>query len=133
MPKRTVFTISFFGWIILVTMLSLFSFSDLDTNTIDIPYSDKIAHFAFYFGFVWLGGHATFKDPTKGFGLKKMLLWLFLAAVAYGSIIEVLQHTVTTDRSAEWGDFFANCLGALTAALLLFRHFSRPGRVKIKN
>ncbi len=127
------FTILFVGWVILVTMLSLFSFSDLDANTVEIPYSDKIAHFAFYFGFVWLGGHAAFTGRTKGFGLKKMLLWLFLAAVAYGTIIEVLQHTVTTDRSAEWSDFFANCLGASTAGLLLFWYFSRQGRVKIKN
>ena len=46
---------------------------------------------------------------------------VFIAAgisIAYGGLIEILQATVFTDRSADWYDFIADSFGCLVAALL---------------
>ena len=43
-----------------------------------------------------------------------------LLATAYGGLIEVLQFTLQTGRTAEWWDFVANAIGAL-AGCVIFR------------
>lgn len=111
-------------WVLCITALSLLSVPDLGTGGVELPYIDKIVHFVFYFGFVWLGGLAFYAHKRDLFSLKKIVLWTFLAAVCYGTIIEVLQYVATTYRSAEWSDFMANTIGALMAALLLRRLLS---------
>lgn len=116
--------ILFLLWVLCITALSLLSFPDLDTGGVELPYTDKIVHFVFYFGFVWLGGLAFIADKRGVFPDRKKLFLVFLAAVLYGTIIEVLQHVATTYRSAEWSDFMANTLGALMATLLLNRYLS---------
>tara|TARA_Y100001935_G_scaffold253294_1_gene259166 strand:- start:1046 stop:1438 length:393 start_codon:yes stop_codon:yes gene_type:complete len=128
-PKKTVLVILFLLWVLCVTALSLLSLPDLDAGGVEVPYSDKIVHFIFYFGFVWLGGLALYAHVRSPYPIKKMLFWVFLAAVFYGTVIEVLQHVATAYRSAEWSDFMANTFGALTAALLLNRYLSGRHRL----
>jgi len=64
---------------------------------------DKLVHLVFYFVFMWfcmLGG---------GMSLKKALI----LAISYGLIIEILQHTLTTQRQFDLLDVVANSVGAL--------------------
>lgn len=65
---------------------------------------DKAEHFLAYFGLSLLA--------SLGWGLRRSLVWVFLAVVALGGTLEIIQAFV--GRDAEWGDFFANDLGALT-------------------
>ncbi|MEC3964431.1 VanZ family protein [Flagellimonas halotolerans] len=124
----------FVSWVIVITMLSLFSFSDmdLDTGNLNIPYADKITHFIFYmvFGFV---GCLSFRERTKGgLGLGKTTKIVVGLAIVYGMIIEVLQYAVTTDRMAEIGDFLANALGAFAGIGLIMWVFSKKNPLKWK-
>lgn len=115
-----------------LTTLSLFSFSDLDTGTFQIPYADKITHFGFYFIFVVLAA-LVFRERTQGnMPLKKVLVWAPLAAIFYGILIEGLQHTVTEDRMAEWGDVLANTIGAFAGVILIKWYFSKERPLKWK-
>ncbi|MEM9647970.1 MAG: VanZ family protein [Bacteroidota bacterium] len=132
MLKRNRYTLLFISWVLFLTTLSLFSFSDLDTGTVRIPYADKITHFGFYSIFVVLAA-MVFRERTQGkIPLKRALIWAFLAAVFYGMLIEGLQHTVTEDRMAEWSDVLANTIGAFAGVLLIKWYFSKERPLKWK-
>ena len=64
---------------------------------------DKAEHFIAYFGLSLLASLA--------WGSRRSLILVLAAIVALGGALEILQSFV--GRDAEWGDFFANDLGAL--------------------
>lgn len=132
MLKRFFFTILFTSWVVLITFLSLFSFSGLDTDPISIPYADKITHFIFYLVFVILGCLAMNERKKGNMSLKTTVFSFALLAVVYGMFIEVLQHILTEDRMAEYGDALANTIGAIFGALLIWWYISKKGRLKRK-
>lgn len=124
----------FIGWVLLITMLSLFSFSqmDLDEGNWNIPYADKITHFVFYLVFAILGT-MMFRERTKGeMGVVKATWITVVFAISYGIIVEVLQYTLTTDRMAEWADALANSLGAFAGIGLIRWLFSKEKPLKWK-
>ncbi|MEL7267964.1 MAG: VanZ family protein [Bacteroidota bacterium] len=122
------FAVLFFLWVTLITVLSLVSFSELDTEAIRIPFVDKITHFVFYFGFVFLGSFWLGRKRVH-FNLKRVMA-VFLSGVAYGGIMELLQLTLTQDRAAEWTDMLSNLLGASFAVLVVLRF--NPGKEPLK-
>lgn len=64
---------------------------------------DKAEHFTAYFGIALLA--------TLAWRLRRSLVWVYLAIVALGGALEILQ--LFTGRDAEWLDEVANGLGAL--------------------
>ncbi len=72
-----------------------------------IPYIDKIGHFGMYtfFSAVLLLDSCRWKESRK---IRYIIL---LIPVFFGILIEGLQMTVTTSRSAEVGDMIANTAG----------------------
>ena len=79
---------------------------------------DKAEHFIAYFGLALLA--------SLGWGLRRSLVFVFAAVVGLGGVLEILQSFV--GRDAEWGDFFANTLGALTGLVLAVVYLSIPRR-----
>lgn len=124
------FTILFIGWLIVITSLSLFSFSELDTGSVSIPFADKITHFGFYSGFVLLGCLSLWERKQKKITLKKALIVMVLAAIFYGIGIEALQYSITEDRMAEWGDVLANSFGAFAGGLVVWWYFTKKEPLK---
>ncbi len=120
------------GWVLFLTMLSLFSISDLDTGSVDIPYIDKVVHFTFYLIFTVLGCMALRERTHGNMDLGKALQWTLVAGISYGIIIEVLQYALTKDRMAELGDVIANTLGAFAGVLLIKWYFSKERQLKWK-
>jgi len=132
--RKYLYTLLFIGWVVFITMLSLFSFSsmNLDTGSLDIPYADKITHFIFYTVFAFTGC-LSFRERTSGsWGLVKTMRMVLVLAIIYGIIIEVLQYTITTDRMAEFGDVLANTLGAFAGIGLIQWVFSKKNPLKWK-
>ena len=43
----------------------------------------------------------------------------FISAFLFGIVIEILQHTVTESRQADYKDVIANVVGALIAVLII--------------
>ncbi len=115
-----------------VTFSSLFSFSESSTPKISIPHFDKVVHFGFYFGAVFLGVLAT-REHTKGFvRLKKAIFLMIFFATIFGIVIEILQLTYTTDRQGDVLDVLANTLGAICGGIAIKSYFSQKWALKWK-
>jgi hypothetical protein len=78
---------------------------------------DKLNHAAAIGAVTFLAFFARHPAPRAG-------LEAFLYGVSLGALIEILQGTFTTTRSAEWGDLLADLVGAgcVWAVLYFFQH-----------
>ncbi|UII76967.1 VanZ family protein [Flagellimonas sp. HMM57] len=132
MLKKHVFTILFISWASFITILSLFSFSGIDTGGVTIPYADKMVHFLFYLIFAILGCFFLRERTQGGLTIGKAVLSILFTAITYGIFIEVLQYMVTTDRMAEFGDIVANTIGAIAGVSLIKWFFSKERPLKWK-
>ena len=131
MLKKHLFTILFIGWVVLITLLSLFSFSGLDNDTgIQIPYADKITHFIFHSVFVILGFFFFQENTQDSFSPIKAILKIVVVAFLYGILIEGLQYIMPYDRAAEFFDVVANTTGAIFGGLLIKKYLSLTKKVK---
>ncbi len=130
--KNYWFTILFIGWVVLITWLSLFSFSGLDTGTVNIPYADKVTHLVFYGGFVVLGCLFVREMKSGKTTVTRAIAIMLPTAVIYGIFIELLQYAITENRMAEYGDAIANAIGAGLGALLIWWYFSKKQPLKWK-
>ena len=93
---------------------------------LDLPFMDKLVHFASYALLCWLAAMAL-RKAKRSHGL-----WIVIAlplgfCVVLGMLTEWLQMMVKS-RSCELGDFAADTLGALAVAALLGRPVRLPGR-----
>ncbi len=106
-------------WSLLITVACLVSFSTYnEVGKLDILYFDKIVHFSFYTSFtmVWIWCLRLYEKPES---YKRNASKIFLAAVLFGFIIELLQEYTTTTRSFEWLDVMANASGALFGIIVI--------------
>jgi VanZ family protein len=123
----------FISWMVLVTLLSLFSFSGMDVPKVDVPNMDKAVHFVFYFGAALLGTLGL-RERTQGkISLLRTLGLVFFSVVIYGIIIEVLQSRLTEDRTGDFFDVVANTTGALVGAAGIKMLYSGKRQLKWKN
>lgn len=96
---------------LLVAFLSLVSLHGV--ATINISNSDKIGHTIAYFT-LSLSWFYVFKGHRK-----KRSILVFLIII-YGIVLEVLQGTITTYRTADFYDFIANTIGVLLAVFVFY-------------
>ncbi len=133
MFKRYSFTIGFICWIVIITVLSLSSFEDFDTQGINIPHLDKLVHFFFYFVAAILGV-LLIREQTKGhLNLYRSIIISTLFVIVYGIVIEVIQSTFIQYRSGESFDVLANSIGAFFGAGLIIILFSGKTPLKWKD
>ncbi|HIJ95690.1 MAG TPA: hypothetical protein HPP94_08130 [Desulfuromonadales bacterium] len=74
---------------------------------------DKLNHAAAIAAVTFLAYFARYPAPRAG-------LDAFLYGVSLGALIEILQGTLTTTRSAEWGDLLADLIGAGSVLGVIF-------------
>jgi len=117
------FGLLFLLWMAIVTAACLLPLDFGGYSGFQIPYADKISHFAFYLIGMLLGGLAARERYGRRTGPAKPLGVLFAALLGYGLLIEGLQAMLPTGRSAEWLDAGANVLGLLVALASLKRLF----------
>lgn len=99
--------------------------SNLPEVTWNFPLGiDKLVHFCMYFGLAFVTGTTYVLLKNGKIIFLRLLFFAFLLPVIYGGIIELLQGQYF-NRSAEWGDFFANTIGAFVGVIftLLIRAF----------
>jgi len=118
-PKSGLFSFLFFFWMALLSLLSLMPMDDLDLGGPHIPYMDKWVHMGFYFVAMLLGSFFLWERFRQRFRKGPSMLWMGLALVVYGMIIELLQEGMGLDRSAEWTDLAANVVGICLGAWLV--------------
>lgn len=100
-------------WTFVITVASLVSVNSF--SKIKSVGNDKIVHFLFYLFFVILWGLVKRQNDSN----RKYYLFVFLVAMSYGLIIEVLQEILTNTRQADFYDFLANTTGAFVGLIVL--------------
>ncbi len=115
---------------VLITLLSLFSFPQIGQEKILIPNFDKIVHFSFHCGILILGTLFLTERTKLKNDLNPLIFKIFLFSVGYGLVIEFLQYIMPFNRAAEIWDVLANTLGALMGALLIKKYFSLTHKLK---
>ena len=109
MAKKNLLTTAGVGYIILLTYGSLFNTTDL--VEINFKFHDKLIHFAAY-ALLCLVVYVIFKI----FAVKSSLRNAVLFSTIYGTVIEVLQITLTSYRAFDFYDIAANIAGIFIMA-----------------
>jgi VanZ family protein len=99
-----------FGYLVLISFLSLSTSSSLFQLSPDIPGFDKLVHFLMYGGLGallrWVFWNHAFKNIKS--------VWILGGVFVYGFLMEILQALVTDgERFFAWGDTWANIAGAV--------------------
>lgn len=110
-------------WMVGITLASLLPVDEINNTGWEIPYQDKLAHFVFYFGAMWLAGKAIQKSVGPGTRRKVLLRRALIGLLLFGLAIEGLQMILPSGRSAQWTDVLANTFGMLAALASLKRGF----------
>lgn len=115
---------------VFVTFSSLYSFEAIDPPKFEIPHLDKIVHFTFYFVACILGVFFLRERTSGKLQLKKALLCMVFATIAFGVLIELLQYYLTTLRTGDVLDGLANSIGSISGGMLMKLYFSGKRRLK---
>ena len=81
-------------------------------NWLELLSFDKFVHASIFFGMVslWLVFlHSKQKLKTSN------VIAVLLICILYGGLLEIMQATVFSQRSADWQDFIANSFGCIVA------------------
>jgi len=104
-------------WLALICYGLFLPANDLPTVPfLQIPHFDKMVHFGLFFIFCLL----LFR-PFKRLDLKQYY-WAPATAIFFGALLESIQRTLSTSRSSDINDFFANTAG-IAASVLFFLLF----------
>ena len=116
--RRYLFTLLL---ILTIVLLSLLPMPDIKMAE-DVPLADKWTHMVMY-GALTLVIWFDYKRTHRQYNSLRLLLFAFLAPIAMGGTLELMQAYLTTCRSGEWLDLVANtigvCIGSIVGILLL--------------
>jgi len=93
----------------------------MEYSLISLSHSDKIYHTIAYFslGLTWL------LSFPKSLQKKKLKYAIVISCIIYGIVIEVLQATLTTYRTASLLDVVANTVGVLVAMMIFNKVYEK--------
>ena len=107
--------------ILAITFLSLLPIQDIKLP-VPVPLADKWTHMVMY-GVLTLVIWLEYKRTHRQNNAWRLFIFAFLAPIAMGGILELMQAYLTTCRSGEWLDFVANtigvCLGTIVGILIM--------------
>lgn len=112
---------------LLIAVCSLIPLS-LPEPITDVPFYDKWGHFLMYGTLslvAWFEYAHSHRRPGRvlpqSLPAHSWLMLLFVSLVLpclWGGLMELLQATCTTNRSGEWMDFWADCVGSVLGVLV---------------
>ena len=106
---------------IAIVLLSVLPMPDIKVD-VRVPLADKWTHMVMY-GVLTLAIWFDYRRSHRHYNARKLLVFAFLAPIAMGGILELMQAYLTTCRSGEWLDFVANtigvCLGTIVGILIM--------------
>ena len=104
-----------------IVLLSLLPIPDIKVAE-DVPLFDKWTHMVMY-GVMTLVIWFEYRRAHQQYNAKRLFIFAFLAPIAMGGTLELMQAYLTTCRSGEWLDLVANtigvCIGSIVGILLL--------------
>lgn len=95
--------------------IAILSLSEQAPQLLPPSASDKLLHGLAY---CVLAFSLVFAFVFRRTSLIRHYAYSFLLTIAYGALIELLQYWCTSTRTAEWGDFLADVVGALVGILI---------------
>jgi VanZ family protein len=90
---------------------------------------DKLYHFVAYFVLAFSWCLSLQKRELN----VKFMLWIGIAVILFGIILEVLQKYLTDYRTLDYGDALANSAGVLVAVLFFSSFFEKIQRLRRKD
>jgi len=103
-------------WALFILVMCSVSFGGVSKSPMFFPGFDKLTHCGLFFVLVVFWSQGILRQQNTKFLTYKSAAVILVWCLVYGGIIEILQLTVFTWRSGEWGDFFADVTGASMAA-----------------
>lgn len=101
-------------WALLILVLSTITPPALHIpDLFDLLAPDKIAHFIFYAIFVILFTNGFSKMPSGNLWLRNQFSIPLIGGIIYGGLIELYQGYVLSNRTCDYVDFIANCIGSV--------------------
>lgn len=122
MIKKNILSVCFSVIIVFLSLTGSKTFGE--TDFFKVPYLDKIAHFGMYFVFMSI----ILFEHRKSINNHRQILITAIIPFLFGIIMELLQLTITSSRSADMADILFNSAG-VTASLSLWI-ILRPFRSK---
>lgn len=92
-----------------IVLLSLLPIPDVKVG-VHVPLADKWTHMVMY-GVLTLIIWLEYRRSHQQWDTWRLMLFAFLAPIAFGGLMELAQTHLTTCRSGEWLDFAANTIG----------------------
>ena len=95
--------------VLVIVLLSLLPMPDIKL-TENVPLADKWTHMVMYGALtlvIWFDYRRTHRQCNAW----RLFVFAFLAPIAMGGTLELMQAYLTTCRSGEWLDFVANSIG----------------------
>src|ERR1700741_5340307 len=99
-------------WAFFILIMCSLDLGGLTKSSIFFPGFDKLAHCGFFFVLVIFWNNGLMRQQSITLVSYKWLSIILMLSILYGGLIELLQLTVFTWRDAEWGDIFADTVGA---------------------
>jgi VanZ family protein len=110
--------------ILFTVIIAILSFIKMPAKGLEVGPSDKVSHLIAYFSLTLAWLYTMIKNEKWFAQLKYAILGCFI----YGIIIEVLQSTFTSYRTASYLDILANSIG-IVLAVLAFHLFEKKIRL----
>ena len=103
-------------WAFFIFIMCSINMGGVSKAPMFFPGFDKLVHCGFFFVLVVLWSNGIIRQQNIKFLTYKSAAVILVWCLVYGGLIEILQLTVFTWRSGEWGDLFADMVGAGMAA-----------------
>jgi VanZ family protein len=89
----------------------------------DMPmweHTDKVVHALMMLGVLWAANVDIMRRNRIRWCRMRLssMVWLTVAVMAFGGVIELAQGAMQMGRGADWVDFAADCAGAVVAAVI---------------
>ena len=99
-------------WAILIFTLCSINMGSVGESHLFFPGFDKLVHCGFFFVIIVFSINGFLRQQNKGQLSYTAAGVITLGAILFGGLIELLQLTIFTWRSADWNDVFADSVGA---------------------
>jgi hypothetical protein len=103
-------------WALFIFIMCSIKLGDIGNSPLFFPGFDKLVHCGFFFVLVVFYSTGLMRQQSPCIISYKPIVIITMIAISYGGLIELLQHYIFTWRSGEWGDLFADAVGACMGA-----------------
>jgi len=103
-------------WALFIFIMCTIKLGKIGDSPIFFPGFDKLVHSGFFFVMVVFYTTGLIRQQSPRVISYTAIIIITLFAIVYGGSIELLQNYVFTWRDGEWGDLFADAVGASMGA-----------------